>query len=281
MNLLLMRTSVGDKMGEVLSPTSLVFVGIIIIALLLGMTPGVTGSYVPTIVIGASILVTTLLLRQDEWAVIFILVLHLYVDWYLGTRVIALALTCILLVIFFLERCVHYPWSKPRALWLWGVFLLLAIYPAFQGALTLYDAAYYYPNIIFGALLMFWVGTVIARDMTHIRRFFKILAFVGMLLAIITIIQSRTGILLFGSSHFDAYLVSVSDFNVFQGSDNYRLGSFLVNPDWNGAFFAILICIPLGLFVECDSFLAKLLYLVEVRQILPFLCCVKEHGKQL
>src|SRR6266536_2013309 len=106
MNLLLMRTSVGDKMGEVLSPTSLVFVGIIIIALLLGMTPGVTGSYVPTIVIGASILVTTLLLRQDEWAVIFILVLHLYVDWYLGTRVIALALTCILLVIFFLERCV-------------------------------------------------------------------------------------------------------------------------------------------------------------------------------
>ena len=265
------RALAREKISEALSSMPLVFIGILLIALLLGIALGITGSYGLATVIGAGSMVIMLVLRQDEWAVIVILMLHLYVDWYLGMHGIALVLTCILLGIFFLERCAQYPWSKPRALWLWGVFLLLAIYPALQGALTWYDATYYYPNIIVGALLMFWIGTVIARDMTHVRRFFKILALVGTLLAIITIIQNKTGVLLFGSSRFDTYLVSVSDFNVFQGSDDYRLGSFFINPDWNGAFFAMMFCIPLSLFVESDVFSAKLLYMVEALIILPAL----------
>jgi O-Antigen ligase len=260
-----------NKIKEALSSISPVFIGIFIIALALGITLGIKGSYVSAITIGASILIITLLLRQYEWIAMFILVFHLYVDWYLGMLVIALALTCLLLVILFLERSVQYPWSKPRALWLWGIFLLLAIFPAFHGSLTRYDAAFYYPNIIFGALIMFWMGILIAKDMLHTRRFFKILALVGALLALITIFQDRTGILLFGSSRFDAYMVSVSDFNIFQGSDAYRLGSFFVNPDWNGAFFAFMLSIPLGLFIGCDFFLEKALCLAEAFVLLPAL----------
>lgn len=265
------RTPTKDKLSTALSPIPLVFVGLAILALLLGIASSIIGSYVLAIVIGACIMAIVLFLRQDEWAVTLLLVIHLYVDWYLGLLVIAQILTGALLVIFFLERCVQYPWSKPRALWLWGIFLVLAIFPAFRGSLTRYDAAYYYPNIIAGALLIFWVGTVIAKDITHIRRFFKILALVGTLLAIITIVQSRTGILLFGSSRLDAYLVSVSDFNIFNGSDTYRLGSFFINPDWNGAFFAFMLYIPLGLFINCDVLLEKILYLIEALVMLPAL----------
>ncbi len=270
-NSLLERTTVRDKIGEALPSPSLIFVGIVLIALLLGVTAGISSFYVPVLVSAACIMAITLLLRLDELAAVFILIIHLYVDWYLGFSIVAQAITLMVLLSFFISRSSRYPWTQPRALWLWMMYLALTIFPATRGAFTRYDAAFYYPNIVFGALLMFWLGTVLARDAEHVRRFFKMLAAVGMFLAIITIIQDRTGTLLFSTSHFDAFLVSVSNFNITHGSNVDRLGSFLVNPDWNGAFFAILLCIPLGLFVESDSFLAKLLYLLEALIILPAL----------
>jgi O-antigen ligase len=270
-NSLFERTPVRNKIGEALSSPPLIFVATTLIALVVGILIGIKGPYALAIVVVAGSMGITLLLRQDEWMVIFILVIHLYVDWYLGFSIIAQVITLMVLLSFFISRSSRYPWAHPRALWLWMMYLTFTIFPAIQGALTRYDAAFYYPNIVFGALLMFWLGTVLARDIQHVRRFFTMLAAVGVFLAIITIIQDWTGTLLFSTSHFDTFLVSVSNFNITQGSNVDRLGSFLVNPDWNGAFFAILLCIPLGLFIESDSSLAKLFYLLEALIILPAL----------
>jgi len=128
---------------------------------------------------------------------------------------------------------------------------------------------------------MFWLGMVIARDVASVRRFFQILAVVGAFLAVITIIQAQTGTLWFATSRLDASLAKVSNYELIRGSDIYRLGSFFINPDWNGTFFAVILFIPLGLFLESSSFLEKVLYLVEMFIILPALLFTFSTGAWL
>lgn len=246
-------------------------IGTSIIALVLGIVTGITGIYIPAVVMSISFIITILVLRRREWIVVLLLVTSLYIDWYLGHLIITPMLTCLLLIVFFLTRSSEASWEKPRALWLWAMYLILAIPPALQGALTRYDAAFYYPNIVFGALLMFWLGTVLAGDVKRLRRFFQLFAGMGTLLALITFIQAQTGTLLFGTSRFDISLASDANYNIFQGSSVYRLGAFFVNPDWNGAFFAALLCIPLGLSLACSHLWGKLFYLAETLIILPAL----------
>jgi O-antigen ligase len=260
----------------------LLFLCIMVLVVAIGIAMSVIGIYALAITIGACAMVLILLLRQDELAAIFILVLHLYVDWYLGLLVIAPALAGVLLLIFYLTRSPQHPWTTPRVLWLWSAFLLLSIYPAMRGlSLSRNDAAFYYPNIMVGALLMFWQGTVLARDIACARRFFKMLAVVGTCLAIITIIQDKTGILLFGTSRYDPSIASTANFSLLWGGDVYRLGSLFVNPDWNGAFFATMFCIPLGLFVDSNRPWEKVLYLGEVCIILPALLLTYSVGAWL
>src|SRR5437588_5064554 len=121
------------------------------------------------------------ILRHDELAATGIIAVHLYVDWYLGLAFVAQILTLGLLLIIFLNRSTHRPWEKPRALWLWILFLALAIIPATHG-ITLRDSAYYYFNVIFNALLVFWLGLAIAQDAASVRRLFQMLSIFAALL---------------------------------------------------------------------------------------------------
>src|SRR5713226_9674509 len=116
------------------------------------------------------------ILRQDELAATIIIAVHLYVDWYLGLAFVAQILTLGLLFIIFLNRSSLRPWVKPRALWLWILFLVLAIFPATYNS-NLRDSIYYYFNVIFNPLLLFWLGLAVAQDAASVRRLLKILAF--------------------------------------------------------------------------------------------------------
>ena len=251
---------------------------LIVVTLLIGLMCGWFGPSAWASAIGAMVLVILLALRQDELAAAAVFLVDLYVDWYMGLLVVAQVIALVLLVIFFLTRSSSHPWVKPRALWLWVLFLVIAISPAIRGATTRYDAAFYYPNIILGALIMFWLGTVIARDVASVRRFFIILAGVGTFLAVVTIIQATTGTLLFGSSRYDAELVTTANFTLATGSSVSRAGAFFVNPDWNGTFFATMLFIPFGLFVRSSSILGKVIYLAEMLLILPALLFTYSTG---
>jgi len=206
-------------------------------------------------------LVSTLL-RHDELAAVVIIAIHLYVDWYLGLAFLAQILTLGLLFVIYRHRSAQHPWVFPRALWLWTLFLVLAILPALR-AISLKDGAYYYFNVIFYTLPMFWLGLVIAQDVGSLRRLFKMLSIFAALLAIVTIIQARTGVLLFKSTRYDASIASLAHFEL-GNTGIYRAESFLLNPDSNGAWFALMLLLPLGLYVESISFRAKVLYLVEM-----------------
>ncbi len=244
--------------------------GGVAIALLLGGRYGNLGLYAVGGVIVAPVLAIIVILRQDELAATIVIAVQLAVDFYLGLHVVSQVITLALLLAYFLSRSLRYPWAEPRALWLWSLFLVLTIFPALRGATSLYEAAFYYPNIIFGALNIFWLGTVIARDSTCVRRLFKMLAALGTLVAVHTIIQATTGMSLSVTASQAAFLANVSNYQLF-GSDVHRVGSFFLDPNWDGTFLAMTLFLPLGLFIESSSFLEKVLYLAELSLIVPAL----------
>lgn len=238
---------------------------------LIGTALGVFGIAACVLSIGMVILAFIMIQRQDEMMVMLIIAVHLYVDWYLVYHLVAFVLVILLIVLFYFTRSPERPLVPPPALHLWLVFLILAAFPAVNGALTLRDLLLYYPAIVFGALLMFWLGVLIARNTLSVRRLFQALSFFGALIAIHTIIQNTTGKTLLGSARADAYLLTVLNHTLAPGLDVTRSGSFFNEPNWNGAFLAMMFFLPLGLFFESSAFWAKLLYLAEALVLLPAL----------
>lgn len=213
--------------------------------------------------IGAMIIPIIVILRQDEIAATLVIAVQLYIDAYLGFHIVSQVMALALLAVFYLARSTHHPWVEPRALWLWGLFLALAIPPAIRGATNVFDAAFYYPNIICGALIMCWLGTVISRDSASVQCLFKMLAGFGTLIAIHTIVQAVTGTYLFATQSEEAFLAGVSNYQL-TGSNAYRAGSFFIDPNWDGTFLAMMLFLPLGLFFKSSSFPGKVFYLIEM-----------------
>jgi O-antigen ligase len=250
----------GGKESEIraLSVAWLFPVVTVSIAICIGSAIGWFGSYVWIGILGFLVMTFIFLLHQDELAVTILVMIHLYVDWYLALHLVGLMLILVLLVLFFLFRSSQRPWVEPRSLWLWLVLLALALLPASQGALTLYDATTFYPSNFLGAFLVFWLGTLLARDPAALQRFFIMFAALAVLLAVHTLIQSITGIVLFQSARAEVFLATVTDYKL---GNFYRSGSFFVDPNWNGSLLATLTFLPLGLCVASSSLWQKLLYL--------------------
>ena len=116
------------------------------IALLLGGWFGHSGIYAVGCVIGALLMVILFILRKVEIAAAIIIGVCLVVDWYLGIHLLGVGVTLVLLVALFLNRSPRYPWTEPRAMWLWVLFLLLTILPTVQGGSNYYDATFVLPQ---------------------------------------------------------------------------------------------------------------------------------------
>ena len=243
-----------------------------------GQSIGVLNPAFWGLVIGTLIMAVIIGLRQDEFAATAVIAAGIMLDWYLHRNFVALLMALVLLLIFFLARSPRYPWVAPPALWLWFLFLVLIIFAAIRGSLTTYEALYFYNYITFGAFIMFWLGAVIARNMTSVRRFLRMLTGFGTLIAIHAIIQAVTGTFLFWSSLNDYNNASNQNFILAFGYNAVRIGSFLLNPDWSGPFFAFMLLITLGLLVESTSVAAKLLYLTEVSFMVVALLYTYTYG---
>lgn len=249
-------------------------------SLLLGGLLGWLGFYACIIVMMGIAFSIVVFLRLDTLSVTLVIAIHVYVDWYLGFHLVAPVLAIILLFYYYIMRCPSRPWSFPRFYVIWLVFLIVTIYPAIRGGLLMtYDAASYYPSDILGALLMYWLGTVVIPDPVRLRRFFAIFTCFAALLAAHTLYQSVTGTVLFASPRVDEFLSSADvAYYQFTGSATQRTGSFFIDPNWNGAFFALVFFLPLGLFV-CDIVLwQKLCVLFAMVLILLALMCTYSTG---
>ncbi len=248
----------------------------LVLAVALGVVLGRRDKSTDAFIAGAILFAIVLILPQNELAVVMVIAVHLYVDWYLGYNLVALVMEVLLLGAIFLARTNRYQWTVPQGLWLWGLLLAISLLPATQG-ITLSDGFYYYFNIIFNAFMIFWIGLVLARNIASVRRFFEIFAVFCTLVAIHTIVQATTGIFLLASSRFNAYLALVSNYTL-ASSDIQRAGSFFVNPDSSGSFFGIVIFVPLGLFFYSRSLPRKLFYLAELLLMLVALLFTYSTG---
>ncbi len=227
--------------------------------------------------VGALLVVIIVQLRWYELMVILIVAVHILIDWYLALRLVSLLMALMLLFACYFGRSADHPWLKPQPIWLWVLFLTLTIYPAINGALDLYDADTYYPSLVLSAFIMFWLGNIIAKDISSVRRVFQLLSIFAALIAIHTIIEATTGKFLFESARAEALLTQRSDYQLIQntlqivGAGVSRASSFIGHPDGNGTFLAFNFFLPLGLFIESKRLWAKVSYLLEMLLILPAL----------
>jgi O-antigen ligase len=212
------------------------------------------------ILICAVMIALLVVLHQEALAVSIVLAVHLYADWYLGSRILALPMIVAFLAMSFWLRSSA---SAPPALWLWVALLALAIFPAIHGTLVLYDALYYYPNVFIAAFLTFWLGTVIARDHVSVYRVFRMLSLLAVAIAIHTLVTAATGTIWFASpsasnAYGDAFFYELGNTGL------YRIGSYFVDMNWNGTFLAVMLFIVLGLFATSGFLLVRALLLIEI-----------------
>ena len=247
------------------------------VVLPIGIVVGTQNSTIIAAIAGALVLISLIIMRHNVLTLVITIAIHLYFDWYLGLAFVAQIIMAVLLLVSFITRSPQYPWSGPRGKWLWGLFLFLSIFPSMRGVNTL-DSVYYYFNVIFIAPLVCWLGVISARDSASLRQLLKVLTFFSVLLAIHTIIQTTTGVFLFKSTRYDAYLTLVASNYALGSSGVSRAGSFLINPDSNGGFFGIMVFLPLGLFIESPSLKGKIVYLISVLLMLTALLFTYSTG---
>jgi O-antigen ligase len=240
-------------------------------ALFLGVVIGAFNLVYGLVIVGALIMVIILQLRWDELMVVLIIAVHILVDWYLALRLVSVLMALILLFVCYFGRSANHPWLRPRPIWLWGLFLALTIYPAIKGGrLSPYDAETYYPNLVLSSFIMFWLGNMIAKDISAVRRVFQLLAVFVVFIAIHTIIEATTGKFLFESARAEAILAQNTNYQLVQnlGASVSRASSFLGHPDGNGTFLATGFFLLLGLSIESKQLWAKMIYFLEMPLIL-------------
>jgi O-antigen ligase len=270
-----------EAIRELISPSLIFTILAILAALFFGVVIGVSNPVYGVVVISTLLMTIIILLRLDELYVTLIVAAHILVDSYLGFDVyqVALLMALILLFVCYLGRSADHPWTGPRFIWLWVLFLILNIYPTITGgAFSPTNAIASYLNLVLSAFIMFWLGNIVAKDSSAMRRVFQLLSVLAALIAIHTIIQATTGKFLFESSNIEAMLIRYSNFQAEGAAYVSRSGSFFGNPDGNGIFLATSFFLPLGLFIESKQLWAKMIYLLEVLLILPALMLTYSTG---
>lgn len=226
----------------------------------IGINPGTVETFFWVTLVGILITALILVLHLDELAVTGVIVINIVVDLYFALYFVSLVMALAMLLIFFLARSPRHPWVALRALWLWALFLVLAIFSVTQ-TITPFDGMQYYLKVFFTGFIMYWLGTIITRDSFNIRNLFRCLAIFGAFDALVTIIQGYTGVMLFGSTRYDTNLLVERGYQL-GATGASRAGAFLINPDPNACFLAMMLLIALGLLLDTPRLQIKVIYFI-------------------
>lgn len=227
----------------------------------------------------ALMIIAVVALRLDEVMVLIIIVGCVVIDWYrlvdfsiLRFPIVAPTLASLLIGVMLVSRSQARMWIPVPNLWLWSMLLILVV-PAIARVIPTYypeSLVFYGLQLFVTPLLLYIVGVQLGHTLATIRHILAMITGFGTLVAAHTILVALTGTFLFETQHEADYLGVRGNF-VFTESDTARVGSFLLNPDWNGTFLMMMACITAGLFVESTSPRARLIYATELALILPAL----------
>jgi O-antigen ligase len=109
----------------------------------------------------------------------------------------------------------------------------------------LFDGLKYFATTLINSALLYVVGVQVARDLNRFRWLLIALGTFAALMAIHTIIQGASGIFLFITPQWAAWLNYKGGYSI--GDGTARAGSFLINPDDNGVFMGMMLPILVGL----------------------------------
>jgi O-antigen ligase len=176
--------------------------------------------------------------------------------------VVSTGIALVLIGVMYFARPDRRTWVAVPYLALWLMVLIVALYPMTQGQ-SLTGAVKYYINVFVNGALMYVVGTQIGVDRERFRKLIALLAGYGALVASHTVIYIKTGVFLLATHVVSDYLQTRGDF-ALGGGNQSRAGSFLYNPDMNGAFLAPMVLLALTLLAVAPSVRWRLLYLVQL-----------------
>jgi O-antigen ligase len=271
--------SVRARLAVPLMSTSRLLLLAVGVALVSNLTLRAIGPMSAFLAVGAVAVCAAVAWRLDELLALFALVGCVVIDWYqlvnvsiLRYPIVAPTLATLLIGVLLLSQRQDRTWVRVPHLWLWAALLVLAV-PAFArvpaefsvGSLTFYGL-----QVLLTPFLLYILGIQLGRDIPTVRRMLAMISGFGAVVAAHTILIAQTGIFLFETSHQASLLVARGNF-AFGESGTVRVGSFLLNPDWNGTFLMMMACITAGLYIEGSSRAAKLTYGIELALILSAL----------
>jgi O-antigen ligase len=194
--------------------------------------------------------VLLVLLRRDEMIAATIVAVGIIIDDY---QLVALpgrlplagiGLAGLLVAVLFLTQSPSRPWVRVPNLWLWVLVLALSAL-AIPRDVFFADGLKYFATTLINSALLYVIGVQVARDLVRFRWLLIGLGVFAALMAVHTIIQGTTGIFLFITPQWSAWLNYKGGYAISGGTS--RAGSFLINPDDNGVFMAMMLPILVGL----------------------------------
>lgn len=239
-----------------------------------GLLLGLSGSFA-LFALAFGTIVLGYLFAWDQYALLALIVFSagLFVDYFLviplpfNLAVIAAIMALLFLAACYLAQSAARPWIRVPHLGWWIGLLVITLPAAMQGGFLVGGGGNYYVQVFLDGLLMYMIGVQVARDVSHVRQLFGILSGFATLIAVHNILEAQTRSALFPTSHWDYYITSVNTYTI-TGSHEIRAFSFFINPDSDGNFLALMLFIPVSLFLVSPSKRLKCLYAVEAVLIL-------------
>jgi O-antigen ligase len=239
----------------------------LVVALAGGIVVSVAGqrSMYTALAVPMAIAVVLLYVSRQYLAVTVIIVLSaIFLDFYqivappVHEPVVWFLLASALIVTIFLMQTRERPWAHVPHLGLWVLLLIVAGLAVPRGHIT--ATAMYYVTVFVNGLVMYIVGVQVVRNGRDLRWLLVAFSLIAAFIAAHSVVLGLTGRFLFATQKIEDYIGSRYGFHLADTTIT-RAGSFLQNPDWDGAYLAMMLFVPLGLATGARSRVARLCFI--------------------
>jgi O-antigen ligase len=206
-------------------------------------------------------------LRQHIKTAGLVILLAIVIDYYQlialphGFPWVALLTMVAALTFIFLERTAERPWSTLHDL-PWWLALVVLVALAVPRSVSFFGGAIYFINIIVAAFVAWALGTLIIHDAQKLRLLVNLATGAALVIAIHTIIYGLTGVFVLDTPAHAAWLNYYKHFPLNIDGIS-RAGSFMLNPDSNGAYLGMSFFLPVGLLISAQTWRWRIVHLVE------------------
>jgi O-antigen ligase len=267
----MVRKGLLDDLRDTSRAERVILLAVLLLAALVGACVSMYGARYALLGIGAALIAILAALRQFKTLLALILVVRIVQDYYqlislpLFFPFISIVLAIGLLAGLFLFQSDARPWTRMPH-WLYWIALLALCALSMIRSVDITDGLNYYLNIILSGFIFWALGVQLSRTATDFKQLLNIATGLGSAFAVHAIIAARTGVFLFATSSYASYVATKDDLRL-SGTSVLRVGSFLLNPDTAGSFFAMVGLLALGLALGSATWPLRALYLCEATLI--------------